>query len=213
MGAKIFMNNDIAIFLDLDNLVIGAIEANLTFDIDLVLEHINSLSDGRIVLRRAYGDWRQRANLTKELASAGFELQSTVRLSANSKNLADMQMVVDAMSTLSSCLSQRSRNMISGEQLHPLISAIRFNFFSQAERTSPFNRSRAAPFAVTPRIAPEAATCVNPRNPRPSASSQTSQIRLKNSSGKIYVLKSAASTGPRKIFADSHKWLQVTCPQ
>jgi uncharacterized LabA/DUF88 family protein len=120
------MNNDIAIFLDLDNLVIGAIEANLTFDIDLVLEHINSLSDGRIVLRRAYGDWRQRANLTKELASAGFELQSTVRLSANSKNLADMQMVVDAMSTLIDRQNFTTYVLVTGDRdFAPLVQALR----------------------------------------------------------------------------------------
>jgi hypothetical protein len=120
------MNNDIAIFLDLDNLVIGAIEANLTFDIDLVLEHINSLSDGRIVLRRAYGDWRQRANLTKELASAGFELQSTVRLSVNSKNLADMQMVVDAMSTLIDRQNFTTYVLVTGDRdFAPLVQALR----------------------------------------------------------------------------------------
>ncbi len=120
------MNNDIAIFLDLDNLVIGAIEANLTFDIDLVLEHIDSLSDGRIVLRRAFGDWRQRANLTKELASAGFELQSTVRLSANSKNLADMQMVVDAMSTLIERQNFTTYVLVTGDRdFAPLVQALR----------------------------------------------------------------------------------------
>lgn len=36
------------------------------------------------------------------------------------------------------------------------------------------------------------------------SSSHTSHMRLKNSRGKIYVLKSAASTGPHKMLADSH---------
>src|SRR6266567_9635249 len=31
-------------------------------------------------------------------------------------------------------------------------------------------------------------------------------MRLKNKSGKTYVLKSAASTGPRRMLAASHKW-------
>ncbi|HET6443594.1 MAG TPA: NYN domain-containing protein [candidate division Zixibacteria bacterium] len=120
------MNNDIAIFLDLDNLVIGAVEANLTFDIDLVLAHISSLIEGRIVLRRAYGDWRQRATMTKELASAGFELQSTVRLTSNSKNLADMQMVVDAMSTLIDRQNFNTYVLITGDRdFAPLVQALR----------------------------------------------------------------------------------------
>lgn len=120
------MNNDIAIFLDLDNLVIGAVEANLTFDVELVLEYINSITEGRIVLRRAYGDWRQRANLTKSLASAGFELQSSVRLSINSKNLADMQMVVDAMSTLIDRRNFHTYVLITGDRdFAPLVQALR----------------------------------------------------------------------------------------
>ena len=39
-GIEVFMDNDVAIFLDLDNVLIGAVEANLTFDINLVLEPI-----------------------------------------------------------------------------------------------------------------------------------------------------------------------------
>lgn len=100
VGVTDYMDNDVAVYLDLDNLVIGTAEVNLSFDIGLVLDHIQELTKGRIVLRRAYGDWRQRANMTKDLAAHGFELQSTVRLGSNNKNLADMQMVVDAMSTL-----------------------------------------------------------------------------------------------------------------
>jgi uncharacterized LabA/DUF88 family protein len=125
-GADNSMNNDIAIFLDLDNLVIGALEVNLTFDVDLMLSHISSIVEGRIVLRRAYGDWRQRANLTKKLATAGFELQSTVRLSMNSKNLADMQMVVDAMSTLIDRQNFQTYVLVTGDRdFAPLVQALR----------------------------------------------------------------------------------------
>jgi uncharacterized LabA/DUF88 family protein len=94
------MTNDVAIFLDLDNLVIGAKQANLTFDINLILDHIKELTNGRIVLRRSYGDWRQSQKLLQQLATAGFTTQSTVRINNFSKNLADMQIVVDTMDTL-----------------------------------------------------------------------------------------------------------------
>lgn len=120
------MNNDVAVFLDLDNMVIGAEEVKLTFEINLVLGHIKSITDGRIVLRRAYGDWRQRANMTKELASAGFELQSTVRLSSNSKNLADMQLVVDAMGTVIDGHNFSTYVLITGDRdFAPLVHALR----------------------------------------------------------------------------------------
>ncbi|MGD8857268.1 MAG: NYN domain-containing protein, partial [Chloroflexota bacterium] len=120
------MTDDIAIFLDLDNLVIGAIEADLTFDINLVLERVQELSDGRIALQRAYGDWRQRANMTRALAAAGFELESTVRLGSNSKNLADMQMVVDAMSTLVDGQDFGTYVLMTGDRdFAPLVQSLR----------------------------------------------------------------------------------------
>jgi uncharacterized protein (TIGR00288 family) len=119
------MNNDIAVFLDLDNLVIGAGEAELTFDINLVLVHLQASTQGRIVLRRAYGDWRQKAELTKELAAAGFELQSAVRLSSNSKNLADMQMTVEAMSTLIDRQNFETYVLVTGDRdFAPLVQAL-----------------------------------------------------------------------------------------
>ncbi|MCA9977246.1 MAG: NYN domain-containing protein, partial [Anaerolineales bacterium] len=94
------MTNDVAVFLDLDNLVIGAKQANLTFNINLILDHIKKITNGRIVLRRSYGDWRQSRDQLKDLTSAGFTTQSTVPINNFSKNLADMQIVVDAMDTL-----------------------------------------------------------------------------------------------------------------
>jgi uncharacterized LabA/DUF88 family protein len=92
--------NDVAIFLDLDNLLIGSRQAGLHFDIRRIVDYLKEMTRGRVVLRRAYGDWRQNGSVPEELATVGFELQSTVRLSEVSKNLADMQMVVDAMDTL-----------------------------------------------------------------------------------------------------------------
>lgn len=92
--------NDIAVFLDLDNLVIGAKQASLTFDINLILNRVKELTNGRIVLARSYGDWRQEKDLMHQLSAAGFNTQSTVRLNSYTKNLADMQIVVDVMETL-----------------------------------------------------------------------------------------------------------------
>lgn len=120
------MTDDIAIYLDLDNLAIGATEAGLTFDISLVLERVEELGDGRIALQRAYGDWRQRANMTRSLAAAGFELESTVRLGSNSKNLADMQMVVDAMGSLIDGREFDTYVLITGDRdFAPLVQALR----------------------------------------------------------------------------------------
>ena len=118
--------NDVAIFLDLDNLVIGAKQAGMTFDINLVLNHIKKVTNGRIVLRRSYGDWRQSQQLMKELASAGFTTQSTIRLNSFSKNLADMQIVVDTMDTLIDGHNYSVYVLMTGDRdFTPLVQSLR----------------------------------------------------------------------------------------
>lgn len=118
------MSNDVAILLDLDNAVIGAAEAHLTFDINLVLDYIKKLTNGRLVFRRSYGDWRQHHNMPKVLAAAGFELQTTVN--QMSKNLADMQMVVDAMETLIEGHDFDTYVLVTGDRdFMPLVQALR----------------------------------------------------------------------------------------
>ncbi len=120
------MTNDVAIFLDLDNLVIGAKQANITFDIDLILQCIKERTNGRIVLRRSYGDSRQSQKVLEQLAKAGFTTQSTVRINNFSKNLADMQIVVDTMDTLVDGRQYSTYVLITGDRdFTPLVQALR----------------------------------------------------------------------------------------
>lgn len=120
------MTNDVAIFLDLDNLVIGAKQSNITFDINLILDHIKEITNGRVVMRRSYGDWRQNRELLKELTTAGFLIQSTVRLNTYSKNLADMQIVVDTMDTLIDGHNYSIYVLITGDRdFTPLVQSLR----------------------------------------------------------------------------------------
>lgn len=122
----IFMSNDVAIFLDLDNLVIGAKQVNLDFDINLVLAKVKELTNGRIVLRRSYGDWRQSTKLMQDLAAAGFTTQSSVRLNSFSKNVADMQIVVDAMETLVDNRQYSTYVLMTGDRdFTPLVQTLR----------------------------------------------------------------------------------------
>ncbi len=121
------MKNDIAVFLDLDNLVIGAKQANLQFDINFILEKIEIMTNnGRIVLRRSYGDWRQNQKLLEQLTIAGFTTQSTVRINNFSKNLADMQIVVDTMDTLVDGHQYNTYVLITGDRdFTPLVQSLR----------------------------------------------------------------------------------------
>ena len=120
------MSNDVAIFLDLDNLVIGAKQANITFDINLVLDKIREMTNGRVVLRRSYGDWRQNQKLLEQLTTAGFTTQSTVRINNFSKNLADMQIVVDTMDTLIDGHQYSAYVLMTGDRdFTPLVQSLR----------------------------------------------------------------------------------------
>ncbi len=120
------MSNDVAIFLDLDNLVIGAKQVNLSFDINLVLDHIKKITDGRIVLRQAYGAGRQSQKLLQELAQAGFTVQSATRVNSFSKNLADMQIAVNAMDTLVDGHQYNTYVLMSGDRdFTPLVQSLR----------------------------------------------------------------------------------------
>lgn len=121
------MKNDIAVFLDLDNLVIGAKQANLQFDINYILDKIWSMTNnGRIVLRKSYGDWRQNQKLLEQLTIAGFTTQSTVRINNFSKNLADMQIVVDTMDTLVDGHQYNTYVLITGDRdFTPLVQSLR----------------------------------------------------------------------------------------
>jgi uncharacterized protein (TIGR00288 family) len=118
--------NDAAIFLDLDNVAIGSAEAYIRFDVNLIIDHVREMTQGRVVLRRAYADWRQKEKLIKALAAAGFELQSTVRLGMADKNLADMQITVDAMETLVDGHQLSTYVLVTGDRdFMPLVHCLR----------------------------------------------------------------------------------------
>ncbi len=120
------MTNDVAIFLDLDNLVIGAKQVNLPFDINLVLDAIKQLTNGRVVLRQAYGAGRQSQETLKELAQAGFTVQSATRINNYGKNLADMQIVVNAMDTVIDGHEYKTYVLMSGDRdFTPLVQSLR----------------------------------------------------------------------------------------
>ncbi|NCF65931.1 MAG: NYN domain-containing protein [Chloroflexi bacterium] len=107
-------------------MVIGAKQASLTFDINLVLDHLKQITDGRIVLRQAYGAGRQSQLILQELAQAGFVVQSATRINNFGKNLADMQIVVSAMDTLVDGHQYNTYVLMSGDRdFTPLVQSLR----------------------------------------------------------------------------------------
>jgi uncharacterized protein (TIGR00288 family) len=86
----------IAIFVDFENLALGVKDIKgATFEINLVVKRL--LEKGRIVYKRAYCDWSQYPNFTREFHLQGIELVDIPRSRMSGKNSADIRMVVDAL--------------------------------------------------------------------------------------------------------------------
>ncbi len=88
----------IALFIDFENLAIGAREAlgGMEFDFDPIA---NALAErGRVVSRRAYADWSMFSDARQKLTRSHVELiEIPQRMGASRKNAADIKMAVDAI--------------------------------------------------------------------------------------------------------------------
>ncbi len=87
---------NLAAFCDFENLAIGARDAGYgEFDINLALERM--LDKGRVLIKRAYSDWKRYSDHRRPLHEAGFELIEIPHVSYSGKNSADIHLVVDAL--------------------------------------------------------------------------------------------------------------------
>ena len=85
-----------AVFLDLENIALGARDANYpSFDIEKVLERL--LLKGHIVVKKAYCDFDRYKEFKRGLHEAAFELIEIPHVRQSGKNSADIRMVVDAL--------------------------------------------------------------------------------------------------------------------
>jgi uncharacterized LabA/DUF88 family protein len=88
----------IALFLDYENLAIGAREALGRQDFDFRPIADALAERGRVVVRRAYADWSSFADDRRELTRHQIELiEIPQRMGAVRKNAADIKMAVDAI--------------------------------------------------------------------------------------------------------------------
>jgi uncharacterized protein (TIGR00288 family) len=88
--------SNLAIFADYENLALGVQRANFDkFDIEIVLDKL--LDKGRVLVKKAYCDWKRYADHRRALHEAGFELLEVPHISYGGKNSADIHMVVDAL--------------------------------------------------------------------------------------------------------------------
>ena len=120
-------NATMAVFLDLENIAVGARDANYPqFEIEKVLERL--LLKGHIVVKKAYCDFERGKAFKRDLHEAAFELIEIPHLRQSGKNSADIRMVVDALDLCYTKSHVDTFVIISGDSdFSPLVSKLREN--------------------------------------------------------------------------------------
>lgn len=116
-----------AVFLDLENIALGAREANFPrFDIQLVMTRL--LLRGHLVVKKAYCDFDRYKEFKRDLHEAAFELIEIPHLRQSGKNSADIRMVVDALDLCYTKPHLDTFVVLSGDSdFSPLVSKLREN--------------------------------------------------------------------------------------
>jgi uncharacterized protein (TIGR00288 family) len=116
-----------AVFLDLENIALGARDANYpSFDIEKVLERL--LLKGHIVVKKAYCDFDRYKDFKRGLHEAAFELIEIPHVRQSGKNSADIRMVVDALDLCYTKSHVDTFVILSGDSdFSPLVSKLREN--------------------------------------------------------------------------------------
>ncbi len=120
-------NATMAVFLDLENIALGAHEAHYPqFEIQKVLERL--LLKGHIVVKKAYCDFDRYKAFKRDLHEAAFELIEIPHVRQSGKNSADIRMVVDALDLCYTKGHVDTFVIISGDSdFSPLVSKLREN--------------------------------------------------------------------------------------
>ena len=116
-----------AFFLDLENIALGAQEAQFpAFDVRKVIERL--LLKGHIVVKKAYCDFERYKTFKRGLHEAAFELIEIPHVRQSGKNSADIRMVVDALDLCYTKSHVDTFVIISGDSdFSPLVSKLREN--------------------------------------------------------------------------------------
>lgn len=118
----------LAVFLDFENIVIGFEKgkARERFDIYRILERL--VEKGKIVVKKAYGDWHRFQDYKQELHNAAFEIIDIPKRSQSGKNSADIRLVVDAMDLCYNKEHIDTFAILSGDSdFSPLVSKLKEN--------------------------------------------------------------------------------------
>ena len=120
--------NNLALFIDFDNIALGLKPDRKTkkFEVRLVMERL--LEKGKIIIKKAYADWSRYPEYKNELHGAGIEMIEIPKRHISGKNSADIRLAVDAMDL---CYAKEHLDtfvIVSGDSdFSPLVSKLREN--------------------------------------------------------------------------------------
>ena len=120
-------SHKIAVFVDLENVAIGARESKLAnFDVERVLKRL--VEKGDVIVKRAYADWEHFASYKRPLHEQAIELIDMPGSKLTGKNSSDIKMVVDAMEISYTKAHIDAFALVSGDSdFSPLVSKLREN--------------------------------------------------------------------------------------
>jgi uncharacterized protein (TIGR00288 family) len=117
----------IAVFIDMDNVVLGARDAKFqTFEVGLILGRL--VEKGDIVVKRAYADWTHHPSHKRALHESAVELIDIPASRMTGKNSADIKMVCDAIELAFTKPHIDTFALVTGDSdFSPLVSKLREN--------------------------------------------------------------------------------------
>ncbi len=116
----------IALFIDFDNVALGARDAQQRFDIKFLMQRI--LEKGKILVKKAYADWHFYKEHMAPLHEHAIELTEIPTPRISGKNSADIKLVVDAMELCYTKDHIDTFVIVSGDSdFSPLVSKLREN--------------------------------------------------------------------------------------
>ena len=117
---------NLALFIDFDNVALGARDARQRFEIKLMLQRL--LEKGKVIVKKAYADWHYYKEYMSPLHEAAIELIEIPMPRISGKNSADIRLVVDAMDLCYNKDHIDTFVIVSGDSdFSPLVSKLREN--------------------------------------------------------------------------------------
>jgi uncharacterized LabA/DUF88 family protein len=117
------MSNQIAVFIDFENVALWAEQEFLDFELTPLMEYLQSR--GPVVIKRGYGDWSRFSRYREELMNNAIDLVQIYSVRAG-KNRADIRMALDAIEIAITRPQITTFAIISGDSdFGPLVTKLR----------------------------------------------------------------------------------------